>query len=712
MRRFTVVTLTFLFLLTAADMTAGQTGSELFQQAVVKERANGDIRGAIEIYQRIVREFTDDRGLVARALVQMGGCYEKLGISEAHSAYQRVVDEYADQTEQVAEARGRLAVLARLANESGEGPSIATRRVWTGREANEASSFAPTPDGRLVLYVDLQGSNNLMLRDLTTASSRYLTRDAVWDDQEQYAYARGPVASPDGALAAFGWVREGETALRIVGIDGSGLRILSREEGCGISPFAWTSDSRHVVAWRRCRGQQSGEQVVFVAVSDGSSRLVKEFDEGIRPGREALSPDDRYVAYDVAVQRDGGKYDIWLATTDGSDDVPLVEHPANDRLLGWVPGTDDLLFSSDRNGTWDVWALRVALGRGSEPPRLVRRGLGNVDPLGFGRSGDLFYNVFTRWFATSVAPVDAVTGEVGEESATPILGSNYAPIWSPDGENLAFSNEQLRPRGPGRYNIAPLHVRNLATGEEREFLGHMRIARPNCWSPDGRSILVSAWDETDDHEPYYGALYAIDAEGGEVTPILYPPTPTAPGGIGAVWSRDGRAIYYARIEAGTNEGRLVRLEIESGREVELLKEPGLAARSLAVSPSGGHLAFGVRDSLGESASYGRIMVLDLASTEMQQLAAFGDSGWVGSVQWSADGGSILYALTRQYEQTDMWKVTIGGGEPEKLGSFGEGKYEASFRLSPDGRRIVYTTYAQESEVWVMENLKEVLQRRD
>ncbi|MFH1763420.1 MAG: hypothetical protein ABIF09_04420, partial [Gemmatimonadota bacterium] len=56
-----------------------QTGHDLFQQALVKEQADGDLRAAIALYQRIVQEFAADRALAARALVQMGQCHERLG---------------------------------------------------------------------------------------------------------------------------------------------------------------------------------------------------------------------------------------------------------------------------------------------------------------------------------------------------------------------------------------------------------------------------------------------------------------------------------------------------------------------------------------------------------------------------------------------------------------------------------------------------------
>ena len=66
-----------------------QTGHDLLQQALVMEQAEGNLQAAIQLYERIVQEFGGDGPLAARALVQMGQCYEKLGSQEAERAYQR-----------------------------------------------------------------------------------------------------------------------------------------------------------------------------------------------------------------------------------------------------------------------------------------------------------------------------------------------------------------------------------------------------------------------------------------------------------------------------------------------------------------------------------------------------------------------------------------------------------------------------------------------
>jgi Tol biopolymer transport system component len=80
------------------------------------------------------------------------------------------------------------------------------------------------------------------------------------------------------------------------------------------------------------------------------------------------------------------------------------------------------------------------------------------------------------------------------------------------------------------------------------------------------------------------------------------------------------------------------------------------------------------------------------------------------VQWTPDGKYVLYGEIVHGDEwrTVVWRVAAGGGEPEYLWTAGQGKYGSWFELSPDARQIALTTYTQETEIWVMENLREVL----
>src|SRR5262245_53701672 len=93
------------------------------QAAINKETVEGDLKSAIEIYKRVAQ--SGNRPVAAKALVRMGQCYEKLGNAEARKAYERVVRDFADQSEQARAAQTRLNA-TRAPKPSG----LIVRQVW------------------------------------------------------------------------------------------------------------------------------------------------------------------------------------------------------------------------------------------------------------------------------------------------------------------------------------------------------------------------------------------------------------------------------------------------------------------------------------------------------------------------------------------------------------------------------------------------------
>src|SRR3954466_11726024 len=101
----------------AFGSASAQSGYDLYQQALVKERGDGKLQEAIQLYLTVVKSAGRDRALAARALLQVASCYEKLGNEEeARTTYARVRVEFADQTTAAATARDRIAQLASREN--------------------------------------------------------------------------------------------------------------------------------------------------------------------------------------------------------------------------------------------------------------------------------------------------------------------------------------------------------------------------------------------------------------------------------------------------------------------------------------------------------------------------------------------------------------------------------------------------------------------
>jgi Tol biopolymer transport system component len=320
--------------------------------------------------------------------------------------------------------------------------------------------------------------------------------------------------------------------------------------------------------------------------------------------------------------------------------------------------------------------------------------MGEVNAVGFSESGSLFYSVFTRWFNTSIAPFDVTTGMANLGAATPLLGSNRNPHWSPDGQRLAFVTESALSEGKkGRLN-----TRHLPTGEQRELATNWGVRFIGDWSPDGRTILAQA----------SGAIHAVDVTSGGASPLLTLPGPQR---VWAEWSPDGEAIIYSLMSDSAPHARIMRRELGSGEERELYRDSLSIWRPVEISPDGRQLVFAFDDSVN-AIGRGGLMVLDIESGDARRIVAHGDSvnGEPGSVQWTPDGKYVLYGEIVHGDEwrTVVWRVAAGGGEPEYLWTAGQGKYGSWFELSPDARQIALTTYTQETEIWVMENLREVL----
>jgi Tol biopolymer transport system component len=114
MRR-SIVAITMLMLLSGRMLTA-QSALDLFQQGLELERAKGDLAGAMQIYQRIVREFAADKPVAANALFRLAYCQERIGQAQARKSYEQLLRDYSDQTAVADEARTRLAALTPAEN--------------------------------------------------------------------------------------------------------------------------------------------------------------------------------------------------------------------------------------------------------------------------------------------------------------------------------------------------------------------------------------------------------------------------------------------------------------------------------------------------------------------------------------------------------------------------------------------------------------------
>ncbi len=128
-------------------------------------------------------------------------------------------------------------------------------------------------------------------------------------------------------------------------------------------------------------------------------------------------------------------------------------------------------------------------------------------------------------------------------------GSDYAPIWSPDGGRIAF--------GATRKMFEDIYVQSSAAGAQESLVfasGDDKV--PTSWSPDGRFILFENWTA-------HGIdLDVLSLEGSAKTePFIH----TQFDETHAVFSPDGKRVAYVSNESGRDEVYVTSFPGRAGR---------------------------------------------------------------------------------------------------------------------------------------------------
>ena len=170
------------------------------------------------------------------------------------------------------------------------------------------------------------------------------------------------------------------------------------------------------------------------------------------------------------------------------------------------------------------------------------------------------------------------------------------PRFSPDGERIAFVSDRDGQTAVWTVDLEGGNAKKIGSGDDRSD-----FASPT-WSPDGKHIVASksSWGLRTFE------LWAYHVDGGKGVQI----TQAAPGGpatpndrrhnaLGAVYSPDGRYLYFAQKHGGFGynlrlpQWQIVRRDLRDGVDDVITASQGSAMRPL-LSPAGDKLVYGTR----------------------------------------------------------------------------------------------------------------------
>ncbi len=208
----------------------------------------------------------------------------------------------------------------------------------------------------------------------------------------------------------------------------------------------------------------------------------------------AVSPDGRWLAF---VSARSGNADIWVQSLENGKTVQVTNHQAEDVQPAWLPDGRHLVFvSKRRDAQGDLWITALDMKGGGIPKGKPRQ---LTDYLGADRdpspSPDGKAIVFTsdRDGTPNLWILDLDSGHSHQFTKQ----GGFSPSWSPNGEWILFTSCRYDAGG----DLFLMHESQPESGELAKWYAvtwDAWIDTQAGWSPDGRSIVFTRYDQDTD----------------------------------------------------------------------------------------------------------------------------------------------------------------------------------------------------------------------
>lgn len=286
---------------------------------------------------------------------------------------------------------------------------------------------------------------------------------------------------------------------------------------------------------------------------------------------------------------------------------------------------------------------------------------------------------FVVWqnFFRESEPKVVLTSRVAPFSGLP--GRENFPAFSPDGKLLAFV------WNGGAGDNFDVYVRQTEAGAPVRLTDTKEDEVHPVFSPDGSQIVFIRRFLT------HSEIYSVPALGGAERKIC---------DLQSAYSRlsfapDGKTIAAADAEAFDKPKSIYFIDAASGAKRRITAPPETTADiSARFSPDGKTLAFLREFGGGAYAEIFLASVSDDGGAAVRQLTF--DKTEINGLDWSADGGKIIYAARTSAHAPSLRQISIGGGAPESIAV--GGKNITNPTASRDGRTIAFVEESYKTSI--------------
>ena len=534
--------------------------------------------------------------------------------------------------------------------------------------------FSPDATKMAVVRPDLDKENNdLWIIDVATARRTRLTTSETREG------ANSPTWSPDGKQVAYVALRKGFFSIYRKNADGTGAEELIHQGSFPITLTDWSHDGQYLSYFA---ADLAGAGLYALPIN-GDRKPVEVLRNKFQNLGPRLSPDNRFMAF---VSNSSGRNEVYVVPFDpkaaaGSAPTPTqISTDGGSGMTFWRKDGKELFFlAADRS------VMSVDVGGATpfgKPKPLFRPAadiLAGIAPgtTSVSRDGEKFVIAVPRPQLRQLTVYDR-SGKVVNTVAQ--AGFYNQPHLSPDGGRAVVM------RNDPQSGNADIWVVELATGKGIPITNDTFPENAPLWSPDGKQVAYVSMREG------VSGIYRKNADGTGDAELLFQYTPGA-FMVLTDWSSDNKYMTFhtgvvVLVPISGNANAADR------KEIDWLREDYDAAQG-RFSPDNRFIAFLSNEVTQDRTEvWVRPFDRDKPEANTGPGVQVTKDGAIGMIVWRQDGKELYY-MTRDWEvmAVDVSTTpTFKAGTPRKLFQLPgplTGNPMQWKNVSPDGQRFIF-----------------------
>jgi Tol biopolymer transport system component len=535
--------------------------------------------------------------------------------------------------------------------------------------------FSPDTTRMAVIRPDLNVENNdLWIIDVASARRTQLTKSETREG------VNSPAWSPDGKQVAYVALRKGFFSIYRKNADGTGAEELIHQGSFPITLTDWSHDGQYLSYFA---ADLAGAGLYALPIN-GDRKPIEVLRNKFQNLGPRMSPDNKFIAF---ASNSSGRNEIYAVPFDpkaaaGSAPTPAqISTEGGTGMTFWRKDGKELFYlAADRS------VMSVDVGTGATPfgkPKVLFRPAADIvagiapGTTSVSRDGEKFVIAVPRPQLRQLTVFD----RSGKAVTTVAQAGFYnQPHLSPDGTRAVVM------RNDPQSGNADIWVVELASGKGIPITNDTFPENAPLWSPDGKQVAYVSTREG------ISGIYRKNADGTGDAELLFNYTPGA-GMVLTDWSPDNKFMTFftgvvVLVPIGDGKGPADR------KEIDWLREDYDAVQG-RFSPDNRWIAF-LSNEANQDRLEVYVRPFDPGKPDENKGPAVQvtKDGAIGMVTWRQDGKELYY-MTRDWEvmAVDVSTTpTFKAGAPRKL--FGlpgplTGNPMQWKNVSPDGERFIF-----------------------